>query len=470
MNLRGRWKAWRRGRLQRPYALGSRLSQLLALQALLGLGAVCVLVYCLTAWALATRADEEIARKTALVELLLQRSVHDGDHDFGSLGRQFDTLFREYTEISLSLRSRDGSLDYRSPTGPGFGAGLMREAAFELVAPWIPGGRADVVLRMDQSPDALLLRRLAWILAVVAVAGAATVGAGGFWLVRRGLAPMRDLALQTRALTADRLDKRLSTENPSEEMLPWIEQVNALLGRLQLALEQAESFNADVAHELRTPLTILIGETELTLTGERTPDQLKETLGSNLEELRRLGAIVGDMLFLSKADRGAVARRGPACSLAAEVAAVAEFHEAALEERGLTVAVHGDHICRYDGGLMRRALSNLLGNASRYAEAGSCVVVTISASPDGATTELTVANRGAGIPASQQDRIFDRFHRLEAGRAGGGSGHHGLGLAIVAAILRMHRGTARALSKDGITSVVLRFEAEPTAAAAPGSR
>lgn len=448
----------------RPYALGTRLSRLLALQALLGLGIVCFVVYLLTAWALATRADEEIARKTALVQLLLQRSVHEGDHDFGSLGRQFDTLFREYTDISLSLRSHDGTLSYRSPTAPGFGADQLLEAAFELEAPWVPGGKADVVLRMDQSPDAVLLRRLAWILAAVALAGAATVGAGGFWLVRRGLAPMRDLAMQTRALTADRLDRRLSTPNPSEEMLPWIDQVNALLGRLQQAMEQAEGFNADVAHELRTPLTILIGETELTLTGERTPEQLRETLGSNLEDLRRLGAIVGDMLFLSQADRGAVARRGPPCSLAAEVAAVAEFHEAALEERGLSVAITGDQQCAYDGGLMRRAISNLLGNASRYAEPGSCITVRIESLPHG-VCELTVANRGVPIPPAQQDRVFDRFHRLEAGRTGSGSGHHGLGLAIVAAILRMHGGTARAESSAGITSVVLRFASGTTGAA-----
>ncbi|WPB55375.1 heavy metal sensor histidine kinase [Xylophilus sp. GOD-11R] len=447
------WRTWR----DRPYALGARLSRLLALQALLGLGAVCVVVYWLTAWALASRADEEIARKTALVQLLLERSVHDGDHDFLSLGQQFDRLFREYTDISLSLRSRDGSLDYRSPTAPGFGASRVREAAFELEASWVPGGRADVLLRMDQSPDALLLGRLAWILAAVALGGAATVGLGGYWLVQRGLAPMRDLAVQTRALTADRLDQRLSTPHPSLEMQPWIEQVNALLARLQRALQQAESFNADVAHELRTPLTILIGETELMLTGDRGPDELRDTLASNLEELRRLGAIVGDMLFLSRVDRGAVARRGPPCSLAAEVAKVAEFHEAALEERGLTVSVVGDSHCRYDGGLMRRALSNLLGNASRYAETGSNIAVNIATAPDGGDTELTVANRGAPIPQAQLERVFDRFYRLEADRAGGDAGHHGLGLAIVAAILRMHGGSARAVSSVGVTSVLLRF-------------
>jgi len=442
-------------RRARPYALGSKLSRQFALQTLLGLGFVCVAVYGAAHWALATRADEEMVRKTALVRLLLQRAVHDRDHDFVSLGVQLDTLFRAHTDIALTVKSTDGSLSYRSVLPDDFGALQVRESRFTLDAPWIPGGSAQVVLRMDQSPDERLLDRLAWSLAIVAVGGSAVIAAGGFLLVRRGLAPMRDLALQTRALTVDRLDQRLSTARPSDEMQPWIEQVNALLGRLDVALKQAESFNADVAHELRTPLTVLIGETELMLTGERSPDALRDTLESNLEELRRLAGIVSDMLFLSRADRGAVARRGAPASLAAEVAAVAEFHEATLEERQLQVEILGDCSARYDSGLLRRALSNLLSNATRYADAGSTIAIHIAATPGGAGIE--VRNTGPGIPADQCGRVFDRFFRLETSREGGGDGHHGLGLAIVAAIMRMHGGRAEARSGQGTTAIRLQF-------------
>ncbi|WP_295856546.1 histidine kinase dimerization/phospho-acceptor domain-containing protein [uncultured Xylophilus sp.] len=94
----------------------------------------------------------------------------------------------------------------------------------------------------------------------------------------------------------------MSIEQPVEELMPWIEQVNELLGRLEQAWQQSEGFNPDVAHELRTPLAILTGETELLLTGGASMDVMRETLASSLEELRRRSTIVSDVLFLSRAD------------------------------------------------------------------------------------------------------------------------------------------------------------------------
>ncbi|MEH3087216.1 MAG: heavy metal sensor histidine kinase [Xylophilus ampelinus] len=464
-----------RARGRRPYALGQRLARLFALQALVGLGIVCTVVYLATAWALATRADEELARKSDLVRLLLQREVEDAHHDFDELRTQLDAFFRVHRDLSLDLRTSDGSRAYRSPDAPDFGLRQVREAALDLPVPGMAGGGARVVLRMDQSPDDLLLQRLGWILAVVAAGGSAIIAAGGAWVLRRGLAPLRDLALQTRGLSAERLDQRLVADRPAEELRPWVDQVNQLLGRLEQAWGQLEGFNADVAHELRTPLTILIGETELVLTGDRPPEAMRETLASNLEELRRLSAIVGDMLFLSRADRGAAARRDAPCSLAAEVAAVAEYHEAAFEERGLRVAVEGDRLCAYDRGLMRRAVSNLLGNASRYARAGSTVTVRIGAPDDGATADgpaaaapvaLTVRNAGEDLPPDRLARIFDRFYRLEPARGGGDTGHHGLGLAIVAAIARMHGGRTTARSGGGTTAIGFTFAPGPAPRAA----
>ena len=151
------------------------------------------------------------------------------------------------------------------------------------------------------------------------------------------------------------------------------------MARLEGAYQQLEGFNADVAHELRTPLATLIGETEVALSRERSPEVLRETLLSNLEELQRLAAMVNDMLFLSKADRGAQARRGQQTSLAGLARQVTDFHEAALAERNLRVIVSGDAVIPVDEPLFKRAVSNLLGNAIRFADADSDIVVQIAA-------------------------------------------------------------------------------------------
>jgi signal transduction histidine kinase len=111
------------------------------------------------------------------------------------------------------------------------------------------------------------------------------------WNVQRQLRPLHELAAQTRAISPRRLDQRLSLADPGEELLPWIEQFNALMQRLELAYAQLEGFNADVAHELRTPLATLIGETEVALSRERSGRIAARHAG---QQPRRDAAPVGD--------------------------------------------------------------------------------------------------------------------------------------------------------------------------------
>jgi two-component system heavy metal sensor histidine kinase CusS len=270
--------------------------------------------------------------------------------------------------------------------------------------------------------------------------------------VRRGLSPLRELASQTRAISARRLDRRLSLQDPAEELMPWIDQFNALMERLQRAYVQLEAFNADVAHELRTPLATLIGQTEVALSRPRDAEALQDTLISNLEEMQRLSALVNDMLFLSQADRGAEARRGEPVSLAELARQVSEFHEATLEEAGLTLRIDGDALLPVDVPLVKRALSNLIGNATRFARHGSTVVVAIAPEADG-QFRVVVENAGDGIAADHLPRLFDRFFRVDESRCCPETQHHGLGLAIVAAIARMHAGRTLAESEAGTTRV-----------------
>ena len=108
-----------------------------------------------------------------------------------------------------------------------------------------------------------------------------------------------------------------------------------------------------------------------------------------------------------------------------------------------------------DEPLFKRALSNLLGNATRFAERGSTVVVRISEAlartPD--QVEVVVQNQGQAIPPQQLPRLFDRFFRGDDSRCCPEEQHHGLGLAIVAAIARMHAGRTLAESDAGFTRV-----------------
>jgi two-component system heavy metal sensor histidine kinase CusS len=163
------------------------------------------------------------------------------------------------------------------------------------------------------------------------------------------------------------------------------------------------------------------------------------------------------MLFLSQADRGQGARLAPWASLAALADEVIDFHEAALQEAGLQVVVQGDAAAEVDARLLRRALSNLLGNATRYAQRGSTITVQIGARPcvhhgGGGDVALAVLNQGPSIDPAHLPRLFDRFYRADAARSQAAR-NHGLGLAIVAAIARLHGGRCFAESEGGFTRI-----------------
>ena len=441
-------------------SLGRRLSWWLALQTLAGLGAVCAVVYAVAAMSLSARQTESLIQKQTLIRHVLDEAAVDGD--MAELKHRLDDFLLGHEDLALTLQAGVGAPLYR--TSGAAALAVERRSQFEV--PFSPPGASQgaqsvtATLILDTRSDSRLLQRLAFTLFAAAAIGALLVSLGGFRLVRRGLAPVRDLVEQTRHLAADSLRQRLDGSAQPDELQPLVEQFNALLHRLNQAYEQLEGFNADVAHELCTPLTTLISATELALRKTRSADDLRDVLGSNLEELRRLSGIVHDMLFLSHADRGAMARRESAPSLAAVAAAVIEYHEAALEEAHVSVQIVGDAHKEVDVALVRRALSNLVGNATRYATQGSAVRVEIAEQPD-RQVRIAVINQGVTIAAEQLPRLFDRFFRGDSARSDAGS-HHGLGLAIVAAIARMHGGWPLALSDDGVTTIGLTLGADPS--------
>lgn len=444
--------------------LGWRLSWWLALQTFIGLGLVCLAVYAATSLSLRSRQQETLAQKQLVLRHLVQESHQM--HDLPGLQHSLDDFLAGHEDLTLRLLDAQGRTIY--PGADGAGPGLVRPNGTRAGSPRHPGtpqlSRFEIALPQNAAPlraemaldtgaDEQLLRRLALTLAAASIIGALGVSVGGFWLVRLGLSPLRQLVDQTRALSAQQLDRRLDGSAQPAELQPLIEQFNALLERLSRAYRQMEGFNADVAHELNTPLATLISSCELALRKARGAEELRELLGSNLEELHRLAAIVADMLFLSRADRGASARRQPLDSLARLAGEVLEYHEAALQEAGLEARIEGDASGALDAPLLRRALSNLLGNATRYARAGSVLRVEIAQPAPGLCT-LTVVNEGETLSDEHLPRLFDRFYRADPARSRS-EVNHGLGLSIVAAIARMHGGQPFAESGQGLTRVGL---------------
>ncbi|BCX51058.1 MULTISPECIES: heavy metal sensor histidine kinase [Comamonas] len=442
--------------------LSRRLSRSLALQTMLGLGLVCVAVYWGSWLALAQRQQESLEQKQVTVTHLLQQAR--ANRSASSMQHMLSDFLTGHEDMSIRVSYASGALLFEKLHQPLDDVHSARRS-FSVVLPAHVDQQeqqlVQVLLMLDRRPDDALLRQLAWILGLAAVSGALLVSLFSAWLVRRGLAPLHSLVEQTRQLGAKDLthdwQTRLDDSNQPQELRPLIAQFNALLERLAVAYRQMEAFNADVAHELNTPLTTLISSCELALRKPRDAGELRDILASNLEDLQRMAGIVADMLFLSHADRGESAHRIQVASLASLAHEVVEYHEAALQEADLQVRVQGDAQAQVDARLLRRALSNLLGNATRYATPGSCIEIQIS-TPQAGQVRLAVQNQGQAIAAEHLPRLFDRFYRSDAARSQADR-NHGLGLSIVAAIARMHGGQAFAHSDRSVTSIGLSLPA-----------
>lgn len=435
--------------------LAGRLARVLALQTIAGLGLVCIAVYLVISITLNERQQDTLDHKQAAIEHLLKESR--GAHSSEAMTHILKDFLTGHDELSLQFAptAKDGAFESNRQSENDAHV-LARRFTINLPTGSPSLEPMQALLLLDRRPDERLLNRLGWTLGLASIAGGLLVSLASTWLVRVGLKPLRSLVEQTRNLSANDLHRRLDDSHQPQELRPLIAQFNALLDRLAKAYQQMEAFNADVAHELNTPLTTLISSSELALRKPRSAPELQEVLASNLEDLQRMAGIVADMLFLSNADRGVGARRTRVASLAELAFEVAEFHEAAMQEAQLNIAIVGDASATVDARLLRRALSNLLGNATRYAERGSTIKVEIARGELDNNIRIAVINNGAAIDPLHLPRLFDRFYRADASRTQAHH-NHGLGLAIVAAIARMHGGTTFANSANGTTNIGLSF-------------
>lgn len=302
-------------------------------------------------------------------------------------------------------------------------------------------GDRSVVVRVSRSEERSRAQ-LGEVLAVL-IFGlplvVALAGIGGYFLARRALSPIDDLAGAARRITAERLHERVSVPNDQDEIGQLAAIINQTFARLESSFEQLRRFTADASHELRTPLSVIRGIGEAGLTGTRTPAEYKEAMGSMLEEVDRLTNLVEALLRLSHADAGRVRLRREAVDLGALARDAAGSLGLLADERHQQVRVtsEGLVIVKADRMLIREAVTNVLDNAIKYSPPSSVIDVRVAQS--GGHAVLTIADEGPGIPAAQRERVFDRFFRLDEGRSRDRGGM-GLGLSIAKWAIEVNGG------------------------------
>ena len=329
------------------------------------------------------------------------------------------------------------------------GGGDYRVLAEELPR----GGTIVVALPLADVHDTL--RRL--LVAEFAVGGfvLAAVAALGWWLAGRSLRPLGAIAATADAFgrgdfatgeaRAGALDRRVDVDDPASEVGRVGTAFNAMLTRIEQELaerrrseERLREFVADASHELRTPLTSIRGYAELFRRGaDHRPADLAMAMRRIEEESERMSALVEDLLLLARLDEGPALVRVPVdlSVLAADAVADARV---AQPERPIALVADGPAMVIGDEDRLRQVVANLVTNGLVHTPVDTALAVQVAAA--NGEVVLEVADQGPGLDADAASRVFERFHRTDAGRARS-SGGTGLGLAIVAAVVQAHGGT-----------------------------
>ena len=299
-----------------------------------------------------------------------------------------------------------------------------------------------------------LVREHATVMNTLRVAipfAAAAALLGGWLIVWRALRPLSAMATDVDAIDRRNLTARLPLPVPTDDVRRLAVAFNALLDRLTESMQAQRRFMADASHELRTPVSIVRTTAQVTLSAaHRGEPEYREALEIVAAQAARLSASVDDMLLLALTDVAGRPLLPRYLYLDELVAECVKGVGVLAEPKGVRIhldAPDGVHM-RGDEELLRRMVTNLLDNAVRYSPDRTDVRVTLR---PGHVATLSIENAGPGIDLEAQDRIFERFVRLESSQPTPGAG---LGLPIARWVAEQHGGTIRVESDADVTRFI----------------
>jgi signal transduction histidine kinase len=424
-----------------PRYFGLRLALWYATLFVCGSAAVALLTYVVTAASLAQRDREILESKAGEYALVYGR---------GGLRALVDTVRVEQLSAPerLYVRVVDRGSEALVLSHPeGWNPDALETATQRLS----DGTLVEVGKSTESRTD--LLARFRSALGLVTLTIVAIALTGGWLATQSALQPIQRLAAAVqRIVTTGRTDERVPVPEHDPAIAELTQLFNAMLDRIEGLVTGMRGALDNVSHDLRTPLTRLRASAEMALAGDPDPGRYREALADCLEEADRVLVMLNTLMDISEAESGAMPLRREPVALADVVSRAVELYRDVAEAKGITLTarVAAEAMVSADRIRLEQVAANLLDNAVKYTPRGGQVIVEIDREGDRAL--LRVRDTGAGIPADEQARIWERLFRGDTSRTERGLG---LGLSLVKAIVEAHRGSVAVASAPGRGSTFL---------------
>ncbi len=268
----------------------------------------------------------------------------------------------------------------------------------------------------------------------------------GYFIIDKALAPIRMITSKAKKISAENLEEKIGGNLPDDEIGELASTFDSMISRLKASFDELNQFSADVSHELRTPLTVLQGEVEVALRGERSEEEYREVLKSNLEEVKRLKSIVETLLFLSRAESGQIIYKIKKIDTFELIISVISSLKSFIKEKNIKIDIDGEPeiYIKGDESLLKQLFYNLIQNAIKYNRKNGKIIISIKYYEE--KVSVAIEDTGFGIGESQLNDIFNRFYRVDKARTRK-EGGFGLGLNIVKKIADIHNAEIKVESK-----------------------
>ena len=274
-------------------------------------------------------------------------------------------------------------------------------------------------------------------------------------VIKIGMRPLEDVEATAEQIASGDLSARMPEANPNTEVGRLVTSLNSMLTRIESSFavrkeseDKLRRFVADASHELRTPLTAIRGFSELYRQGAVSgEDATRELLGRIEGESKRMASLVEDLLLLARLDQSREMATKPVDltevvdSAIISARAAGPYHPVIFTKPDVEIFVLGDEP------RIHQVIANLLANARAHTPSGTEIRVSISHDSDG--VRISVSDNGPGLSQSDQEKIFERFYRADTSRVRVDGEGSGLGLSIVDAVMKAHKGSVTVVSELG---------------------